>query len=66
MDEETMRLYALRYEWLRAQHWSESELAVVVNPKQAIKLGHQAPFGKMLDTMIDRCRAGVDPHDTAH
>lgn len=52
MDENT-ELDAIRYRWLRECHWSNSEMAVVVNPKKAMKLGHVAPFGSYLDAKID-------------
>lgn len=48
-----LRRDAERYRWLRVQHWSDSPLAVVVNPKTAIKLGHDAPSHERLDAAID-------------
>ena len=47
---------AARYRWLRTQHWSESYLCVVANPKQAVKLGHDCPIHRRLDTAIDAAR----------
>ena len=44
---------ARRYRWLREQHWSSSPLAVVANPKKAIRLGHDSPSGSRLDDEID-------------
>ncbi len=44
---------AARYRWLRMQHWSESELAVVKNPKQAVVLGYECPSSDRLDAEID-------------
>lgn len=49
---------AMRYRWLRAQHWNDSPLAVVANPKQAIKLGHDCPSDERLDELIDSFRLG--------
>lgn len=44
---------ALRYRWLREQHWSESEVAVILDPKVNVKLGTDCPSGERLDNMID-------------
>lgn len=44
---------AERYRWLRAQHWSDNNIAVVRNPRDAMKLGHDAPSGDRLDAFID-------------
>ncbi len=44
---------AVRYRWLRAQHWNEAPLCVVARPKDAVKLGHNCPSLDRLDTMID-------------
>lgn len=44
---------ATRYRWLRAQHWDSGPLAVVRHPRQAIKLGHEAPNLEVLDKYID-------------
>jgi hypothetical protein len=44
---------AARYRWLRAQHWSESKVAVVTNPKESVKLGRDCPAEKRLDRIID-------------
>lgn len=46
-------LDAERYRWLRAQHWDTSKLAVVVDPKRAVKLGHDLPSLDRLDAVID-------------
>lgn len=45
--------YAARYAHLREAHWNDSSLAVVVNPKKAVKLGHDCPSGERLDTLLD-------------
>lgn len=42
-----------RYRWLRAQQWDTSPLAVVVDPKRAVKLGHDLPSLDRLDAAID-------------
>ena len=43
---------AERYRWLREQHWSTDAIAVVLNPKQAVKLGHVCPSDSLLDFKI--------------
>ena len=48
-----MQRDAERYRWLRLQDWDTSPLAVVANPRAAIKLGHDAPSRDRLDAMID-------------
>ena len=47
---------AQRYLWLREQHWSSNKLCVVMNPKQAVKLGEYCPSGDLLDKEVDRAR----------
>lgn len=47
---------AERYRWLRQQDWFSGPLAVVRDPKQAIKLGHDLPSLDRLDAAIDRAR----------
>ena len=44
---------AERYRWLREQHWSTDTIAVVLNPKQAVKLGYVCPSDSLLDETID-------------
>ena len=48
-----MQRDAERYRWLRLQDWDTSRLAVVANPRAALKLGHDAPSRDRLDAMID-------------
>ena len=48
-----MQRDAGRYRWLRLQDWDASPLAVVANPRAALKLGHDAPSRDRLDAMID-------------
>ena len=48
-----MQRDAERYRWLRLQDLEAGPLAVVVNPKAAIKFGHDAPSRDRLDAMID-------------
>jgi hypothetical protein len=54
---EALRADAERYRWLRKQHWSSSSLAVVMKPKQAIKLGAACPSHDLLDAAIDAALA---------
>lgn len=49
---------AARYRWLRAQHWTENTLGVVLRPKDNTKLGCFLPFEELLDTTID---AAINP-----
>ena len=42
-----------RYRWLRSQNWNTGLLAVVADPKSAIKLGYDAPSLARLDEAID-------------
>ena len=48
-----LRADAERYRWLRIQDWFDGPMAVVVNPKDAIRLGHDAPSRDRLDAAID-------------
>lgn len=50
---EEARKDAQRYRALRAMNWNDSPLCVVVNPKQAVKLGHDCPSGDRLDEALD-------------
>jgi hypothetical protein len=45
---------AARYRWLRQQHWNEAPLCVVMQPRQAVKLGHDCPAMDRLDAVIDQ------------
>jgi len=45
---------AERYELLRAQHWNDSTICVVCNPKDAVKLGYDCPSGNRLDDLVDK------------
>jgi hypothetical protein len=56
---EALQRDAERYRWLRLQDWDTCPLAVVANPKEAIKLGHDAPSRERLDAMIDAPLAEV-------
>ncbi len=51
--EESVRVDAARYRWLRAHHWSNSRLAVVENPNESVILGSVCPTGCRLDAIID-------------
>lgn len=50
---EALQRDAERYRWLRLQDWDTCDLAVVANPKHAIKLGQDAPSRERLDARID-------------
>lgn len=52
---------AKRYRLLRKQHWWDSPLAVVVNPKAAIKLGCDCPSLDRLDSIVDAMLQDEDP-----
>ena len=39
--------------WLRAQHWNTAQLCVVMDPKDAVKLGRRCPSGDYLDIAAD-------------
>jgi hypothetical protein len=61
---EALKQDAERYRWLRLQDWDTCDLAVVANPKHAIKLGQDAPSRERLDARIDahlaKVRAAID------
>ncbi len=44
---------AARYRWLREQHWSSAQLCVVMDPKDAVKLGRTCPSREYLDIAVD-------------
>jgi len=48
---------AARYRWLRAQHWHDGPMCVVVAPKQSVKLGADCPSEERLDALIYAARA---------
>lgn len=48
---------ARRYRWLRKQHWNDAPLCVVVQPRQAVKLGYDCPALDRLDAAIDEAMA---------
>lgn len=52
-ENEALRKDADRYRWLRGQHWNESEMAVVCQPKKAVRLGFDCPSEGRLDCTID-------------
>ena len=47
---------AERYRCLREHSWRSSSLCVVVNPKAAVKPGHDCPSHERLDELIDDLR----------
>ena len=54
---EALQTDAQRYRWLREQQWNTGLLAVVADPKAAIKLGHDCPSLERLDDAIDAAMA---------
>lgn len=54
-----LRKDAERYRWLREQDWNTGLLAVVSEPKSAIKLGYDAPSRQRLDEAIDAAVAAA-------
>ena len=44
---------AERYQWLRKQHWNDSDFCVVSAPKFNVHLGTICPSNEMLDGAID-------------
>lgn len=55
---ESYRADAERYRFLREQRWSESNMCVVLYPKNAVRLGHECPSGERLDCYIDAAKGG--------
>lgn len=53
---------AARYRWLRSQHWENNTISAVRYPKDAMKLGHDAPSGERLDALIDEAIAILTNH----
>lgn len=49
----SVELDTARYRWLRQQNWFDGKLAVVVNPKESVKLGQDCPSFFRLDELID-------------
>ena len=60
---EALQADAERYRWLRTQDWFSGPLAVVAEPKKAIKLGHDSPSRERLDQFID---AAMRSPESAH
>lgn len=58
-----LRKDAKRYRFLRNQHWPVAYLAVVVNPKVSVKLGHDCPSGERLDEQVDGAMKRETGHD---
>ena len=56
MEIERLRADAERYQWLRQQHWSDSDIAVVVSPRKHTGLGAICPSLGLLDDTIDHMR----------
>lgn len=46
--------HAQMYRFIRSVHWYDSPMAVVMNPKEAVKLGHYCPSGDLLDAEIQK------------
>lgn len=53
---------AERYRWLRSQHWSESPLCVVAQPREAVKLGRFCPSMEHLDAAVDEAMMAPTGH----
>jgi hypothetical protein len=53
---------AERYRWLRMQTWYQSGIAVVSNPKEAVKIGYDCPSYARLDDIIDAAIAKERNH----
>lgn len=49
----TDALDAARYRHLRAQHWNDGVMCVVLNPRDAVKLGRDCPSESRLDELVD-------------
>lgn len=62
-ENEALRKDAKRYRFLRNQHWPVAYLAVVVNPKVSVKLGHDCPTGERLDGQVDDAMKRDASHD---
>lgn len=58
---EEMAADAARYRWLRHEHWSNNIMAVVLKPKDAVKLGYECPSGGMLNVRIDEAMKKETP-----
>ncbi|HEY0684692.1 MAG TPA: hypothetical protein VGD45_20315 [Steroidobacter sp.] len=54
---------AERYRWLRNQHWNDSAVAVVTDPKINVRLGVYCPSETQLDDFIDAARAVTAKHE---
>lgn len=63
VEDEAVRKDAERYRWLRSQHWSESEIAVVSFPKKSVKLGSDCPTDHRLDDAIDAVMGRTSAHE---
>ena len=50
---ESIQKDADRYMWLRNQHWNDSIMCVVIDPKKNVKLGSDCPTLIRLDDAID-------------
>lgn len=58
---EALRKHAELYRALRTMHWHSSPLAVVRNPKLAIKPGHDCPSDERLDeAILEAITGGAD------
>jgi post-segregation antitoxin (ccd killing protein) len=52
---------AKRYQWLRDQHWSNSDVIVVKNDNNQVTLGTECPSRERLDELIDAAIAAKHP-----
>jgi hypothetical protein len=55
-----LRKDAVRYRWLRKQHWDDSVIVVVSDPKQNVRIGTYCPSDGLLDAAIDAARGEHD------
>lgn len=56
------RADAERYRWLRAQHWHDGRMCVVVLPKLNVRPGSFCPSGELLDKEIDASLSSETQH----
>lgn len=52
-ENEALLKDAERYRWFRAQHWDNSVICAVVDPKLTTKLGSYCPSLELLDQAVD-------------
>jgi hypothetical protein len=55
-ERDLLKADAERYRWLRNQHWHDSDLCVVMRPKETLHLGAYCPSEGLLDAEIETAR----------